>query len=90
MTPDFVAGYQLGWCAAADVEFRRGYDQADAEWTAVLTGCTETFRRPTHAELEARRQIDHQPCSRRCRSCSRCIHSLAYYARGGPYMGAAS
>jgi hypothetical protein len=85
---DFRAGYQLGYGAAADVEYRRGYDQADAEWTAVLTGCTETFRRPNYAEVQARRVIDHQPCSSKCKACSRCIHSMAYWARGGDYMGA--
>jgi hypothetical protein len=46
---------------------------------------------PRFAEVVKRRQVDHEPCPTRCRRCSRCVHSLAYWARGGrDYRGQAN
>ncbi len=43
---------------------------------------------PRFAEFAKRREPDHRPCPARCRRCSRCIHSLAWFARGGrAYLG---
>lgn len=43
---------------------------------------------PRHASLEAVREPDHRPCPGRCRKCSKCIHALSYFERGGrPYLG---
>jgi len=84
---DFEAGYRLGYGNGYSAGYAHGVrDEGDA-WSVIFTGCAETWRRPNYAELEQRRRIDHDPCPAKCRRCSRCIHSLAYWARGGPYPG---
>lgn len=88
---DFDAGYRLGFATAAQVEYRRGEHDADDRWTSALTGCTSTWRSPGRDETEQTRTPDWQPCSMKCRRCSRCIASMAYWARGGrPYLGVAA
>ncbi|MDP9092273.1 MAG: hypothetical protein M3N95_04855 [Actinomycetota bacterium] len=88
---EFEAGYRLGFPAG----YERGYasgvqDEGDA-WTSIMTGVSSVLRNPEHAELERRRQPDYTPCPYKCRACSRCIASMAYWARGGrPYMGRAA
>jgi hypothetical protein len=85
---DLELGYQLGYGDGYGIGYAHGVrDEGDA-WQAILTGFAETWRRPNYAELQRRRLFDWQPCPLRCRSCSRCIASRAYWARGGqPYAG---
>jgi hypothetical protein len=87
-TRHFADGYRIGYGTGYAVGYAAGVtDEGDA-WSAIFTGCAETWRRPDYAELQARREIDWQPCQQRCQACSRCIASLAYWARGGrPYLG---
>jgi hypothetical protein len=72
---------EIGWhaCSAAVLPA--------AEDTARYAAAT-VWKLPWHAEVEKHRVIDHRPCPAMCRRCSRCIHSLDYWARGGrPYLG---
>jgi hypothetical protein len=85
---DLALGYQVGYGNAYQVAYAHGVADESAAWTAIFTGCAATWRRPNYAELEQRRTFDWQPCPRRCRACSRCIASEAYWRRGGkPYGG---
>lgn len=80
---DFAAGYSLGFQTGVEVGAARGAADEAAAWQSVLAGCTESWRQPRRDELERRREVDHQPCAAKCRRCSRCVHSLSYWARGG-------
>jgi hypothetical protein len=83
----YEAGYLAGLANGISAE-RRDRDRIDAEWQSWLGVAKSSLDLPTHAQLERSRTIDHQPCAARCKKCSRCIHSLAYWARGGrDYLG---
>ena len=85
---DLQFGYQLGH--ADGYADGRTDTQAEyaADWEPVAARIRAGAMSPTQAELEQRRQPDHQPCQMRCRRCSRCVHSLSYYGRGGrDYLG---
>jgi hypothetical protein len=89
MNDDLELAYQIGYGNGYQIGYAHGVRDEGAAWTAVFTGCAETWRRPNYAELENAREVDWQPCPARCKACSRCIASLAYWARGGrPYEGA--
>lgn len=68
-----------------------GIRPADAEVASrhvryLPTGAT--LVKPALVEVERTRKPDWQPCRARCRACSRCIASLAYWLRGGRrYLG---
>lgn len=88
MTDDFTAGYTLGYATGYDVGHAHGVTEESAAWTSVLTGCTDTWRQPRREEVLRAREVDHQPCPTKCRTCSACFHSLSWYERGGrPYLG---
>lgn len=72
---------QIGWESAMSAILDAGRElSAEAART--------TWTHPRHAEIVARRRLDHLPCPRKCRRCSRCIHSLAWHERGQrPYLG---
>jgi hypothetical protein len=82
----FADGFDVGVDAGLVVGFRQG-------WTAHVDRVQARFGlavldEPTRGELARLREVDHRPCAARCRRCSRCIHSLAYYGRGGrDYLG---
>lgn len=83
----WAEAYRFGWHAGrAD-----GLDQAAADtdrlWLGAL-GLIQTVS-PTSAELHRRRAEDPKnPCPTRCRKCSRCVRSMAYWSRGGrDYLG---
>jgi hypothetical protein len=74
------AGYAVGW--------GDGYDWRDREVQGWLGVSREHLKSPLYAELQERRTLSHDPCRTRCKKCSKCIHSLAYWARGGrDYLG---
>jgi hypothetical protein len=78
-TPDefgvFTAGYVEGYAAGVAV--------TELDYQLHLGVAKSALSLPLLAELERRRTVDHQPCAMKCRRCSRCVHSLAYYGRGG-------
>ena len=82
--------FRLGYAAGFDVGYAWGVRDEGAAWSSILTGCTDTWRSPRQAELQAvREEIRHDPCPARCDRCSRCIHSRSWWSRGGrPYPGA--
>lgn len=82
--------FNLGVDAGLVVGFRQGWDAHD-NYVQQRFGLAvaAVLDQPTLDELARARAVDHQPCARRCRRCSRCIHSMAYYGRGGrDYLGA--
>jgi hypothetical protein len=79
----FDAGYRLGWSSCYPIAYSHGESDSDDRWTSALTGCTDSWRSPRQDELRAARVVDNQPCSTRCRRCSRCLRSITYWARGG-------
>jgi hypothetical protein len=73
-------GWESCWAAIQDA----------GEIIARVSGMAQ-WQHPRYAELEKRRQPDHQPCGSRCDSCSCCIHAQAWRSRGGrPYLGVAA
>jgi hypothetical protein len=85
---DLELGWSVGYGHGYDIGRAHGRAEEGDAWQAIITGWAETTRRPNYAEIEARRVPDWRPCRQRCRACSRCIASLAYYGRGGrPYEG---
>jgi hypothetical protein len=89
---DFAAGYELGFGCGVEIGWRRGYEECaednDHAWGLVSATLRDS---PTYRELVERRAVSHEPCLRRCKRCSQCIHSLAYWGRGGrDYQGAGS
>lgn len=74
--------------AGRTIGFGEGYQYRDTEvqaWLGVVRG---VLKQPTMDELAKARELSHEPCSRKCRRCSRCIHSLSYWERGGAdYLG---
>jgi hypothetical protein len=83
---DFLAGLAVGIDAGLAVGWRQGWD-AHVDQVQQRFGLA-VLDAPTQDRLAQLRAVDHQPCQRRCRACSRCTHSLAYYGRGGrDYFG---
>lgn len=76
---EFTAGYTLGFESGHDVGYRRGVADEGAAWTAIFTGCAETWRRPEYAELQQRRRPTNEPCRTRCGRCSSCIRAQAVH-----------
>jgi hypothetical protein len=78
-------GDRLGRAAGDEIGYERGRADECAEWTAAMTGCAETWRRPKYAQLQAIRAESptNQPCPTRCRKCSVCLRSISFWARGG-------
>jgi hypothetical protein len=74
------AGYSLG--------YRDGWDDHGRRidlWLGIVKSGLDA---PTQTGLAKARELSYDPCSLKCRRCSRCIHSLAYWARGGrDYLG---
>jgi hypothetical protein len=78
------AGYTLGYQEG----FRDGSDRVHAEYQSWLGVFRPVLSLPLQEDLKQRRALSHDPCRARCRKCSQCIHSLAYWARGGrDYLG---
>jgi hypothetical protein len=75
--------FDLGWHAGYRAGYAAGVADVEAAWQSIVTGWAEDWRRPNYAELQARREVTHEPCERSCGQCSRCIHSRAWHARGG-------
>lgn len=77
-------GYRVGLVCGESAVLRRLGQAGDS----VMEGDLAILRRPRHSETAVQRQVHHQPCPTRCASCSQCLHSLAYWARGGrDYLG---
>jgi hypothetical protein len=71
---DLALGYGIGFGNGYDIGYAHGVrDEGDA-WTAVFTGCAETWRRPNYAELEKKRATLR---SCRCNRCSACVRRAA-------------
>jgi len=68
--------------------WRREHDRVESERQAWLGVAKSTLSLTTQQALARARTVDHRPCPARCRQCSRCIHSLAYWQRRGDYLGA--
>ena len=84
----FLDGVDLGTEAGYAVGWRDGYERRDFEAMLAYGIAKAAIGLPTKAELAKRRMVDHRPCPRKCRRCSKCVHSLAYWARGGrDYLG---
>jgi hypothetical protein len=70
-----------------DIERRNGWESCVLQFikdsNKIARIAARAWVHPRHLDLERRRVVDHQPCRARCRSCSACVHSLAFYARGG-------
>lgn len=76
-------GWRLGLIDGRDEGLHAAeLDMAEA-WHRVWLDVRKTMAQPTFAELAGRRRADHRPCPARCRKCSRCMASLAYWNRGG-------
>ena len=70
----YVDGYTVGFQTGTEIEHDR--------WTYWLGIARKRLDTTAYVEIERRREVDHQPCAGKCRRCSRCIHSMAWYARG--------
>ncbi|MDQ6875798.1 MAG: hypothetical protein M3042_12145 [Actinomycetota bacterium] len=72
----YAAGWADGW--------RDAESAAAASWKPLAAWVRGTANSPSYNVLAARRATpDTDPCSDRCRRCSRCVGSLAYWGRGG-------
>lgn len=85
---DFAEGYSAGLATGLDLGFRQGENAEARLWSEAL-GELQQADQTTAAEYELRRAEDPiEPCRARCRSCSRCVRSIAYWGRGGrDYLG---
>jgi hypothetical protein len=70
----FALGYWVGHGNGYDAGYAHGRRDESAEWQSALTGCTDTWRRPNHAELEQRRTTLRE-CH--CDRCSACVRRAA-------------
>jgi hypothetical protein len=66
-------GYQVGWA--------HGWAARDDELQALFGLYRSALSQPRRSELEKARQPTDEPCSLRCRRCSRCIRALAVRRR---------
>jgi|SRR5215469_5599532 len=77
-------GWRLGLIDGAQRVLHKIGQAADD----IRKGGVHVLRWPRWDELQGRRELDHEPCCRRCNNCSRCIHAEAWRKRGGrPYLG---
>jgi hypothetical protein len=77
-------GYQLGYGTGYEIGWAHGFEARDRELQAVLGVVRSTLSTPRQSELqESREHHPGEPCERKCRRCSKCTHSLAYWRRGG-------
>ncbi len=69
--------------------YAQGRADGEAAATELLPPCGPSV---SHAELaERRKMVDTDPCRRRCRRCSQCLFSLAFWGRGGrDFLGVAA
>jgi hypothetical protein len=68
---DLELGYHIGYGNGYDIGYAHGVrDEGDA-WTAVFTGCAETWRRPNYAEVEKTRATLRSCLCNRCSACVR-------------------
>jgi hypothetical protein len=75
--------YQVGYGTGYDVGYAHGWNACDDEWQAHMGVLVDVLNQPRHAELEAARQFTPgEPCNRKCRHCSKCVHAAAYRHRG--------
>lgn len=93
--------FGLGDCPATSLRwaalgYRAGLIDGRAQVMAALgeagTAAARLARpildQPAWDVILGRRELDHKPCPAKCRKCSRCIHSLAWWERGGrPFLG---
>jgi hypothetical protein len=80
----FDMGLRLGLAYGRRAGIVQGREDEDAEWQAHMGVLRDVVTQPRQAELEAARQFTPgEPCYRKCRRCSRCVHALAYWQRGG-------
>ena len=89
---DFAAGYTLGYETGREIGWTTGYRDSEIDheraWLPVARRVRVGANDPSTVELERLRTPDFQPCPTRCSTCSRCIASRAYWARGGrQYLG---
>jgi len=81
---EFEAGYIAGYHVGHELGVRHGEAAEARLWSEALGALQQTANLPLQAELEARRaDTCTDPCPTRCRQCSRCVRSLAYWGRGG-------
>jgi flagellar biosynthesis/type III secretory pathway protein FliH len=59
----FAEGYRLGFAAGQDVGYGRAHHEMAAEWEQLARRIRQSARRPTFAELQARRAIPATPNS---------------------------
>jgi hypothetical protein len=82
----FADGFDIGVTAGLAVGYQQGW-HAHVERVQARFGLA-VLDEPTQEKLAQLRNVDHQPCRAKCRRCSTCIHSMAYYGRGGrDYLG---
>jgi hypothetical protein len=87
----FARGFDVGVDAGLAMGYRQGWDAHVGQVQLRLGLTLAVLDEPTQEKLSQLRAVDHQPCGVKCRRCSRCIHSMAYYGRGGrDYFGAAA
>jgi hypothetical protein len=80
----FELGYRLGSGTGYEVGWAHGFAACEREWQAFLGVYRQAVRTPRRAELERAREFrPGEPCVMNCRRCSKCVHSLAYWRRGG-------
>ncbi|WP_073387924.1 hypothetical protein [Jatrophihabitans endophyticus] len=88
-TPALDASYQLGWTDGHTAGRQAAERDMQDCWSQLAAVVRVRAVDPQVAELERiRNTVDGSPCPQRCDSCSRCIASRAWWARGGrPYLG---
>lgn len=80
----FAEGQRFGEARGDATGYDRGCADTDALWTAALGIARRHAQMPTEDELRRRRTSDPvDPCPTRCQKCSRCVRSVAWWARGG-------
>jgi hypothetical protein len=86
--PEAIKWASVGWRVGVVDGRRDVLARIGQAGQAVRLAAGRDLHRPRWDELAGRREIDHQPCPTKCRKCARCLHSLAYYGRGGrDYLG---
>ncbi len=85
--PDDVPTSAASIALLGDFERRNGWEwcveQLILDSHAIARAAAPSWVHPRHSEIAQRRVVDHQPCRTKCDRCSRCLHSRAWYARGG-------
>jgi len=80
----FADGFSAGAEVGHELGVRHGEAAEARLWSEALGILQQTANRPLQAELQRRRAEDPtDPCPARCRRCSQCARSIAWWSRGG-------